>query len=198
MFKLFRSMTKREAALAAAALAFVVVQVWLELRIPDYMNDITKLVQTGDNAISAVLRSGGKMLLCAFGSLLASVVVAFAASRIASNFGAALRLRLFDRVQAFSMEEIGRFSTASLITRSTNDVTQIQDLIVLGLQAFIRAPVMAAFAIGKIADKNSAWTFSTAAAVGILLVIVIITLVTVMPKFRSLQRLTDDVNRVTR
>ena len=198
MFKLFRSMTKREAALAAAALAFVVVQVWLELRIPDYMNDITKLVQTGDNAISAVLRSGGKMLLCAFGSLLASVVVAFAASRIASNFGAALRLRLFDRVQAFSMEEIGRFSTASLITRSTNDVTQIQDLIVLGLQAFIRAPVMAAFAIGKIADKNSAWTFSTAAAVGMLLVIVIITLVTVMPKFRSLQRLTDDVNRVTR
>ena len=170
MFKLFRSMTKREAALAAAALAFVVVQVWLELRIPDYMNDITKLVQTGDNAISAVLRSGGKMLLCAFGSLLASVGVAFAASRIAANFGAALRLRLFDRVQAFSMEEIGRFSTASLITRSTNDVTQIQDLIVLGLQAFIRAPVMAAFAIGKIADKNSAWTFSTAAAVGMLLV----------------------------
>lgn len=198
MVKLFRYMTKREWGLALLSLGFIVIQVWLELTIPDYTRELTSLVQTTDSTIGAVLSAGGKMLLCALGSLLASVVVAVCVARIATRFGAILRLKLFDRVQAFSMEEIGGFSTSSLITRSTNDITQVQMLVVMGLQVFIKAPITAVWAVSKISNKSSEWTISTGVAVILLLVVVSVALVVVFPKFRRLQRMTDDLNRVTR
>lgn len=198
MVKLFRYMTKREWGLALLSLGFIVIQVWLELTIPDYTRELTSLVQTTDSTIGAVLSAGGKMLLCALGSLLASVVVAVCVARIATRFGAILRLKLFDRVQAFSMEEIGGFSTSSLITRSTNDITQVQMLVVMGLQVFIKAPITAVWAVSKISNKSSEWTISTGVAVILLLVVVSVALLVVFPKFRRLQRMTDDLNRVTR
>ncbi len=198
MLKLLGKFTKKEWLLAALSVAFVVVQVWLSLTMPDYMREITMLIQTPGSEMPEILSAGGMMLACALGSLAASVVTAVCAARIGTSFSANVRRLLFAKVQAFSMEEIGHFSTASLITRSTNDVTQVQMLIVLGLQMLIMAPIMAVWAICKIADKQWEWTMSTAAAVGVLLIVVLVALVLALPKFRKLQQLTDDLNRVTR
>lgn len=198
MLKLLGKFTKKEWLLAALSVAFVVVQVWLSLTMPDYMREITMLIQTPGSEMPEILSAGGIMLACALGSLAASVVTAVCAARIGTSFSANVRRLLFAKVQAFSMEEIGHFSTASLITRSTNDVTQVQMLIVLGLQMLIMAPIMAVWAICKIADKQWEWTMSTAAAVGVLLIVVLVALVLALPKFRKLQQLTDDLNRVTR
>lgn len=198
MLKLLGKFTKKEWLLAAISVAFVVVQVWLSLTMPDYMREITMLIQTPGSEMPEILSAGGMMLACALGSLAASVVTAVCAARIGTSFSANVRRLLFAKVQAFSMEEIGHFSTASLITRSTNDVTQVQMLIVLGLQMLIMAPIMAVWAICKIADKQWEWTMSTAAAVGVLLIVVLVALVLALPKFRKLQQLTDDLNRVTR
>ena len=184
--------------LMAVALVFIVAQVWLDLTMPDYMADITRLVQTEGSTMREILTAGGKMLLCALGSLVAAICTAICASKIATGFAATLRSKLFSKVQSFSMEEIGHFSTASLITRSTNDVTQIQMLIAMGLQMLVKAPIMAVWAILKIADKEWQWTFSTAVAVVVLLIVVGICLVMVTPKFKKVQALTDDLNRVTR
>ncbi len=198
MLKLLGKFTKKEWLLAALSVAFVVVQVWLSLTMPDYMREITMLIQTPGSEMPEILSAGGMMLACALGSLAASVVTAVCAARIGTSFSANVRRLLFAKVQAFSMEEVGHFSTASLITRSTNDVTQVQMLIVLGLQMLIMAPIMAVWAICKIADKQWEWTMSTAAAVGVLLIVVLVALVLALPKFRKLQQLTDDLNRVTR
>lgn len=198
MLKLLGKFTKKEWLLAALSVAFVVVQVWLSLTMPDYMREITMLIQTPGSEMPEILSAGGMMLACALGSLAASVVTAVCAARIGTSFSANVCRLLFAKVQAFSMEEIGHFSTASLITRSTNDVTQVQMLIVLGLQMLIMAPIMAVWAICKIADKQWEWTMSTAAAVGVLLIVVLVALVLALPKFRKLQQLTDDLNRVTR
>ena len=193
-----RNFTKKEWILAAVSIVFIVLQVWLELTMPDYMSEITRLVQTEGSKMSEILTSGGMMLLCALGSLLASVATAVCAAKIAVNFSGAVRSKLFSKVQSFSMEEIGRFSTASLITRSTNDVTQVQMLIVMGLQMIIKSPIMAVWAICKIAGKQWQWTITTAAAVVILLSIVCICMAITTPKFKKMQKLTDDINRVTR
>ena len=198
MLRIFKNFRKREVVLALFSVVFVVAQVWLELKLPDYMRKITSLITTQDSAMHDILIAGGKMLLCAFGSLLVTVLVAVCASRIASNFSAIVRGKLFDKVQSFSMEEIGRFSTASLITRSTNDVTQVQMLIVMGLSIMLRAPIMAVMAILKIVDKSWQWTLSTGVAVVVLLIVVIICVSLCMPKFKRLQSLTDDINQVTR
>lgn len=198
MLRIFKNFRKREVVLALFSVVFVVAQVWLELKLPDYMREITSLITTQDSAMHDILIAGGKMLLCAFGSLLVTVLVAVCASRIASNFSAIVRGKLFDKVQSFSMEEIGRFSTASLITRSTNDVTQVQMLIVMGLSIMLRAPIMAVMAILKIIDKSWQWTLSTGVAVVVLLIVVIICVSLCMPKFKRLQSLTDDINQVTR
>ena len=198
MLKLFRNLTYRDRTLAAVSVALIVVQVWLDLALPDYMRDITLLVQMPASQMSDILLAGGKMMLCALGSLAASVAVAVCVARIATNFGANLRQKLFDRVQAFSMEEIGHFSTASLITRSTNDITQVQMVLVMGLQVMVKAPITAVWAIAKISDRSWQWTLSTAAAVVLLLIMIAVVMVIVMPQFRKLQRLTDDLNRVTR
>ncbi len=198
MLRIFKNFRKQEMVLALFSVVFVVAQVWLELKLPDYMREITSLITTQDSAMHDILIAGGKMLLCAFGSLLVTILVAVCAARIASNFSAIVRGKLFDKVQSFSMEEIGRFSTASLITRSTNDVTQVQMLIVMGLSIMLRAPIMAVMAILKIVDKSWQWTLSTGVAVVILLIIVIICVSLCMPKFKRLQNLTDDINQVTR
>ena len=198
MLKLLKYLTKGEWGLAVLALGFIVAQVWLDLTMPDYMSEITTLVQTEGSAMSDILIAGGKMLACALGSFAASIVAAVCAARIAANFAATLREKLFDQVQSFSMAEIGKFSTASLITRSTNDVMQVQMLIVMGLQVLLKAPIMAVWAIFKIAGKSWQWTMSTGVAVAVLLLIVVVCIIVAMPKFRQLQKLTDDINRVTR
>ena len=198
MLKLLKYLTKQDWGLAVLALVFIVAQVWLDLTMPDYMSQITTLVQTQGSAMSDILIAGGKMLACALGSFAASIIAAVCAARIAANFAATLREKLFDQVQSFSMAEIGKFSTASLITRSTNDVMQVQILIVMGLQVLLKAPIMAVWAICKIAGKSWQWTMSTGVAVAVLLVIVLVCIIVALPKFRQLQKLTDDINRVTR
>ena len=198
MLKVFKNLTKKEWLLVGISILFIVMQVWLELTMPDYMSDITTLVQTAGSTMSEVLTAGGKMLLCALGSLIASVLTSICASKIASNFSAILRGKLFHKVQTFSMEEIGNFSTASLITRSTNDINQVQLLIVMGLQVLIKAPITAVWAICKISGKNSEWTISTGIAVICLLVVLSICLFIAVPKFKQVQTLTDNLNRVTR
>jgi len=198
MFKLFKNLKKTECTLALLALIFIVLQVWLDLTMPEYMAEITSLVQVEGSTMGEILSAGAKMLICALGSLTASVITAVCAAKIAAVFGGTLRGKLFRKVQSFSMEEIGRFSTASLITRSTNDVTQVQMLIAMGLQMLVKAPVMAVWAVCKIADKQWQWTLTTGVAVAVLLIEVGISLIIVMPKFKKMQALTDDVNRVTR
>lgn len=198
MFKLLGKLRKRDWASVAVAVVFIVLQVWLDLRMPDYMSEITLLVQTPGSEMSDILIAGGKMLLCALGSLISAACVAVMSARIATDFGADLREAMFAKVQSFSMKEISEFSTASLITRSTNDIQQVQMLIVMGMQSIIKAPIMAGWAIAKISGKNMTWTISTVVAVAVLLCIVFITVIVVMPKFKKVQKLTDDVNRVTR
>ena len=198
MIKLLKNLPKRNWFMTLFAIGFVVLQVWLDLTIPDYMADITSLVQTDGSKMADIMAAGGKMLLCAFGSLAATVVVAIISSRIASDFSAVLRAKLFNKVQGFSMEEIGRFSTASLITRSTNDVTQVQMFVTMGFQVLIKAPILAIWAVCKISAKSWQWTFSTGVAVAVLLIIVGLCVSIALPKFKKLQELTDDINRVTR
>lgn len=198
MIKLLKKLTLKDWLLAVVAFAFIIVQVWLSLTMPDYMSEITKLVQTQGSEMSDILIAGGKMLACALGSLLSAVCTSICASRISSNFSANLRGQVFHKVQAFSMEEIGNFSTASLITRSTNDITQVQMLIVMGLEVLLKAPVMAIWALCKISTKNWQWTASTGVAVVVLLSFVGVCVAIALPKFKRLQSLTDSLNRVTR
>ena len=198
MLKIFKNYTKKDLALVILAIAFIVISVWMELTIPEYMSEITMLVQTPGSKMSDILAAGGKMLLYAMGSLVATVVTSICAAKLATGLGTTLRGRLFHKVQSFSMEEIGHFSTASLITRTTNDVMQVLMLIVMGLQMLIKAPVMAVCAICKITGKAWEWTFSTGAAVVILLCVVSVCVYLVIPKFKKMQKLTDDMNRVTR
>ena len=198
MLKLLKKFKKKEWALAILAVAFIVISVWAELTMPDYMSEITVLVQSSGSKMSEVLIAGAKMLFFALISLAATVVTSVCASRLATGLGATIRGELFSKVQSFSMEEIGHFSTASLITRSTNDVMQVQMLIVMGLQMLLRAPIMAVWAICKIVNKSWQWTFSTAVAVVVLLIVVGFCVSLALPKFKKMQQLTDNLNRVTR
>jgi ATP-binding cassette subfamily B protein len=198
MIKILKNYDKKDWALACLALVFIVTSVWLELTMPEYMSEITRLIQTPGSEMSDILIAGGKMLAFAFGSFIATVLISFCAAKLAVTLGERLRGKLFHKVQSFSMEEIGHFSTASLITRTTNDVMQVQMLIVMGLQMLLKAPIMAVCAIAKIAGKAWQWTFSTAMAVVILLAVVTICVAVSMPKYRKMQQLTDNLNRVTR
>ena len=198
MFKLFRNLTKKDVAFLLFAVVFIVAQVWLDLKLPDYMSEITVLVQTEGSELGEIIAAGAKMLACALGSLISAVAVAVSAAGVGVSFSANLRGKLFHKVQDFSMEEIGRFSTASLITRTTNDVQQVQMVIIMGLQAIVKAPIMAVWAILKIYNKSWQWTASTAIAVVLLLAVVLICISLATPKFKKMQVLTDDLNRVTR
>lgn len=198
MLKIFKNFKGKEWLLLSISVVFIVLQVWLDLRLPDYMSDITRLVQTQGSEMSEILTTGGWMLLCALGSLISSVIVAALAAKIASNFSATLRSKLYDKVQDFSMEEINNFSTASLITRSTNDVTQVQTFIVIGLQLLIKAPILAVWAVLKITGKNWELSLTTGIAILILLIIVGICIAIALPRFAKLQKLTDNLNRIAR
>lgn len=198
MIKIFKNLKAKEWILFAVSLVFLVSQVWLDLKLPDYMSEITRLVQTPGSEMKEILEAGAYMLLCAFGSLATSFITAAIAARIAANFSARLRSRLFNKVQSFSMEEINNFSTASLVTRSTNDVNQVQMFIVMGLQLLIKAPITAIWALTKIMDKSWQWTLSTGVAVLVLLIIVAICVAIALPKFKRIQQLTDNLNRIAR
>ena len=198
MTKLFRYFSKRQWGCVCAALAFIVAQVWLDLKLPDYLSSITTLVETEGSSLTDILAQGGYMLLCALGSMAASVMVGYLAARTATGLARTLRALVYDRTMDFSMEEIDRFSSSSLINRCTNDVTQVQTLVSMGLQAIIKAPILAVWAIVKIAGKSWQWTAATAAAVLFLCGMLTMTLLFALPRFRRIQGLTDNLNRVTR
>lgn len=205
MFRLLKHLKKREWLFALCAVAFIVAQVWLDLKMPDYMNTITQIAQGGINAetgvqyeMSDIWANGGYMLLCAIGSMICSIITSFFVVNIAADFSARLRESLYTKVQGFSMSEINKFSTASLITRSTNDVQQVQMLITMGLQMIIKAPITAVWAITKIAGKEWQWSLAVAIAVVILLAGIITIMLLVTKKFKKMQILTDNLNQVTR
>ena len=198
MFKLFKNFTKKDYLLIFISLIFILVQVWLDLKLPDYMSEITKLVQTEGSKMSAILENGGYMLLCAFGSLLSAVLVGYISSNVSASFSKTIRKKLFDKVENLGIAEVKNFSTSSLITRTTNDITQIQMFISMGLQLLIKAPVTAIWAVTKILNKNITWSAVTAVAVIILLVTILTLMLSVMPRFKKVQKLTDKLNGVTR
>ena len=198
MIKLFKNLSKKEVIYSLICVVLVSINVWFELKIPDYMSAITRLVQTEGSKMSDIITQGAYMLGCAFGSLSASIVVGYFAAQVASNFSAIIRKNIFEKVENMGIAEIKKFSTSSLITRTTNDVTQIEMLISMGLQALIKAPIMAVCAILKILNKGVEWSILTAICVVILLLVVGILMIIVLPRFEKVQKLIDKVNSVTR
>ena len=198
MFKLIKNFKKKDWLIIIVSIALIVMQVWLELKMPDYMSKVTVLVQTEGSKMSEILKNGGFMLLCAFGSLVGAVIVGYLIALLASGFSRNLRTKLFRKVEDMSMSEIKEFSTNSLITRTTNDITQVEMFIGFGLQLLIKAPVTAVWAITKILNKSWEWSMVTAVAVVVLLVVIGILTIIVMPKFKIVQKLTDKLNEVTR
>lgn len=198
MSKLFKNLTNNDLGLIGLSTLFIIGQVWLELLLPQLMAVITMMVQTPGGELDQILSIGGIMLSAAFGSLLSSILVTVIIAKVSTNFAANLREILFNKVLNFSMEDIGNFSTSSLITRSTNDVTQIQFFLVMGLQMMIKAPIMAIWAVFRISNKNWTWSFATGIAIVVLLTIIGISLRLAIPKFKLRQKYTDDLNRVTR
>ena len=198
MLKLIKNFTKKEWFLALMCLVLVVTQVWLELKMPDYMSEITKLVQTEGSQMKEILINGGYMLACALGSLVAAVITGYITSRISSNFSKTIRKKLFNKVEDLAMQEVKQFSTSSLITRTTNDITQIEMLIAMGLQLLIKAPITAIWAITKILNKSWQWSAITAVAVAVLMATIATLMVIVLPRFKKVQKLIDKLNGVTR
>lgn len=198
MFKLFRNFNKSDILKMLVCFLLVVFQVWLDLRMPEYMSAITRLIQTEGSEMSEILTQGAYMLLCALGSLSSAILVGYFASFLASSFSKKLRKIIFRKVESFGTEEIKKFSTSSLITRTTNDVTQIEMLISMGLQMLIKAPVMAIWAVTKILDKSLEWSVLTAVCLAILLTTIGIILIIVLPRFKIVQKLIDKINGVTR
>lgn len=198
MFKLFRKFKPKERGYIGISLVFIVVQVWLDLRLPDYMSNVTSLVQTEGSSMKDILEQGSYMLLCAFGSMAAAMIVGYFAAKVSAGLAHTLRGQVYDKVMDYSMEEVNRFSTSSLINRTTNDITQIQTLVAMGLQAIIKAPILAVWAVVKISGKSWQWTTATAVAVFVLIILLGATLVFAVPRFKRIQGLTDNLNRVTR
>ncbi len=198
MFKMLKNLTWKEWLMAAVSVVFIVAQVWLDLKLPEYMSEITSLLTTGSDNMSEIWRNGGFMIACAVGSALMSVVVGFFAARIAAKLGLIIRGKVYSKIQKFSKSEMKHFSTASLITRTTNDVTQVQNFIAMGLQMLVKAPIMAVWAIVKIVGKSWQWSVVTAIAVVVLLTTIIAILIACLPRFKKMQKQTDDINRVAR
>lgn len=198
MLKLLKKLNKKEIIFILISICFITLQVYLDLKIPDYMTEITTYVQTEGTQIKDILNPGSKMLLCALGSLASSVLVGYLASYIAASFSKKLRRDVYTKISSFGAEEIKNFSTSSLITRTTNDITQVATLISMGLQVIIKAPIMATWAITKIAGKSIQWSFATSVAVVILLIMIAVIVLVALPKFKKIQWLTDNLNRITR
>ena len=198
MLKLFKNLKKKEIIGIIISIVIVVFQVWLELTMPEYMSEITRLVQTEESEMSEIIKNGVMMLSCALGSLISSVVVCFLAAYIASGFAQNIRTKIFNKIQSFSTSEMKKFQTSSLITRTTNDVTQVDMVIGMGLQLMVKAPIMAVWAVLKIINKGIEWSILTASCVVILLVTISIILIIVLPRFERVQKLIDRINGVTR
>lgn len=198
MLRIMKYLSKTEIGQLLISLVTIVGQVYFDLELPSYMSEITRLVETPGSQMRDIWISGGKMLLVSFGSLVCAVITGYFAARVAASFGQRLRSLEFRKVESFGPSEMHRFSTASLITRSTNDVTQIQMFITMGLQMLIKSPIMAVWAVCKIAGEGFEWTLTTGIAVVVLLCAVGILMALVMPKFKAMQRLTDDINLVAR
>ena len=198
MFKLFKNLTKKDVIIILISVVLIVFQVWLDLKLPDYMSEITRLVQTEGSTINDILVQGGYMLACAGGSLIAMIIVGYLTSSVSANFSRTLGKKVFEKVQGFSMEEIKLFSTSSLITRTTNDITNVQMLISMGTQLIIKAPITAVWAVFKILNKSWTWSMLTGLAVLILLVTIAVLVLTVLPKFKIVQKLIDNINALTR
>ena len=198
MFKLLKKLIKKDFLLILVCAGLIVFQVWLDLKLPDYMSEITQLVQTEGNTMAEILTAGGKMLLCAFGSLAAAVIVGFFASYIAATFSKIIRKDIFEKVENFSEGEVKKFSTSSLITRTTNDVSQIEMLVAMGLQLIIKAPITAIWAVSKILGKSLTWSAVIGGGVLILLLTLTFLMIVVLPKFKIVQKLLDKINGITR
>ncbi len=198
MLKLIRNFTKKEWALMFISALFIIFQVWLDLKMPDYMSEITQLVQTEGSSLNEILTQGIYMLLCAGGSLVSSMIVGYFVANLAAQFSMKVRKKLFDKVENLSMHEVKMFSTSSLITRTTNDITQVQMLIAMGLQMMIKAPITAIWAITKILNKSWQWSAITAVALVVLLTTIGCLMIIVMPRFKIVQKLIDKINGVTR
>lgn len=202
MFKLLKNLKWIDYLFMVCVCGLVILQVWLDLKLPDYMFNITQELEMIGYGLevnmTSILSNGGLMLACAFGSLACAITVHFFTANISSRLGFNLRNRVYSKIQNFSLQEINRFSTASLITRTTNDVTQIQMFLSMGLQALIKAPIMAVCAVTKILNKSWQWSISTGVAIGIMVVIVVIVVLFALPRFKKIQTLTDNINRVTR
>ena len=198
MIKILKYLNKKQVLQLFLSLIFIVASVYLDLKIPDYMAKITIYVETPGHSVREIIGEGKWMILCAFGSLLSSIIVGYLSAVISSSFSRDIRSRIFKKVEAFSKKDINEFSTASLITRSTNDITQIQMVIVIGIQILIKAPIMAVWAITKIYNKGFEWTMATGLVLLFLVIYVAVVMILVMPKFKMMQTLTDNITRVLR
>ncbi len=198
MLKLLKRLSKKEIILIGISTIFIVVQVFLDLKLPDYMTEITTLIQSSKTSISDILNPGLKMLLCALGSLVSAFIVGYLISIVSATFSKKLRKEVFNKVEDFGTGEIKKFTTSSLITRTTNDVTQVQILVSMGTQVMIKAPILAVWAILKIAGKNWEWSMATGVTVILLMILMAILIIFAMPKFKIIQKLTDKINMITR
>lgn len=198
MLRILKHLRWKEWLLVAACVVLIVGQVQLDLALPDYMSEITRLVQTEGSQMSDILLAGGKMLLCALGSMLLTVCTTFFTAQIASRFSARLRGEMYRKVVGFSNEEINRFSTASLITRTTNDISQLQMFFSFGIQSLIKAPIMAFIAVGKISTKSWEWSLLTGGVIAFVCVLLVFIMLYAVPRMKKMQALTDNLNRITR
>nr|MBP3259347.1 ABC transporter ATP-binding protein [Bacilli bacterium] len=198
MIKLFKNLNKKDLLIVLACILIMLFQVWIELRLPEYMSEITRLIETNKDNISEIMMQGVYMLLCAFLSMISAIIIGYFASSLSASFSLNLRERVFKKVNDLSNKEMKEFKTSSLITRTTNDVTQIEMLIAMGLQALIKAPIMAFFAVSKILGKSIELSSIVGAGVLILLINIIFIMISVLPKFKVVQKLTDGVNNIAR
>lgn len=198
MFKLIKNFEKRDYILIILTILLIVVQVWLDLKMPDYMSEITMLVKTEGSKMSDILYNGGFMLLCSLGSLVSTIISGYFLALLASGFSSKLREKIFYKVQNLSLDKIKHFETSSLITRTTNDISQVEMLIGMGLQLLIKAPITAVWAICKIVNKSFSWTLATSICVLIMLSVVTILTIVVIPKFKIVQKLIDKLNKIAR
>ena len=198
MLKILKSLNKKDYLIVLFSFLLIVFQVWLDLKLPDYMSEITRLVQSDNANISDIITQGMYMLICAFGSLISAVIVGFLTSKLSATLSYKIRERLFKKVNEFNMEEIKNFKTSSLITRTTNDITNVTMFFSMGLQLLIKAPITAIWAVLKILNKNFTWSMLTGVAVLILIMMVVILIITVLPKFKVIQKLIDNINNIAR
>ena len=198
MIKILKSLNKKDYLIVLVSFMLIIFQVWLDLKLPDYMSEITRLVQSENATVSDIMRQGFYMLSCAFGSLISAIIVGYLTSKLSATLSYKIRERLFKKVNEFNMEEMKNFKTSSLITRTTNDITNITMFFSMGLQLIIKAPITAIWAILKILNKNFTWSTLTGGAVLILITMVVVLIITVLPKFKVVQKLIDNINNVAR